>query len=94
MFEYMIKEAISEYMRETGKSKREAIYKANEIIKALGQECRAEEQRNICLSCGFWDYERSGCSCSSLDMWYACPIEAEKPENKKVLEDMREGRRC
>lgn len=44
MFEYMIKDAISQYMRETGKSKREAIYKANEIIKALGQECRLEEE--------------------------------------------------
>lgn len=62
MFEYMIKEAISEYMRETGKSKREAIYKANEIIKALGQECREEEMKrdkeirdltNIIRSLGF-----------------------------------------
>lgn len=49
MFEYMIKEAISEYMRETGKSKREAIYKANEIIKALGQECREEEAEREAL---------------------------------------------
>lgn len=62
MIEYMIREAITEYIRETGKSKREAIYKANEIIKALGQECRAEEMKrdkdiqdvtNIIRSLGF-----------------------------------------
>lgn len=86
MLEYMIKDAISQYIRETGKSKREAIYKANEIIKALGQECRREE--NPCLGCGFWDSEREGCSCFSIDKWYACPIEAEKPENKNRLEEM------
>lgn len=27
------------------------------------------------------------CTCSSLDMWYACPIESKKPENQKELEE-------
>ena len=86
MIEYMIREAITEYMRETGKSKREAIYKANEIIKDLGQECRREE--NPCIDCGFWDSDQEGCLCSDLDKWYACPIEAQKPENQKELREM------
>ena len=38
-----------------------------------------------------------GCSCMNeygycelpfYDRWYACPIESEKPENKKALEEM------
>lgn len=40
-----------------------------------------------CYDCGFWDSDREGCTCPSVDMWYACPIEAAKPENQKELED-------
>lgn len=40
-----------------------------------------------CYKCGFWDSEREGCTCSSMDKWYACPIENEKPENKQALEE-------
>lgn len=39
-----------------------------------------------CKSCGFYDCDY-GCTCSSLDMWYACPIESAKPENQKELEE-------
>lgn len=39
-----------------------------------------------CLKCGFYDYDM-GCGCPSVDMWYACPIESAKPENKKELEE-------
>ena len=45
MLEYLIREAISDYMRNSRRSKREAILKANEIIKKLAQECREEEKR-------------------------------------------------
>ena len=38
----------------------------------------------ICYTCGFYDLDSGQCTCPSLDMWYACPIEAEKPENKKI----------
>lgn len=40
-----------------------------------------------CWACGFWDSDCEGCSCPSVDMWYACPIERDKPENKKQLEE-------
>lgn len=40
-----------------------------------------------CYKCGFWDCEREGCTCPCYDKWYACPIENEKPENKKKLEE-------
>lgn len=45
---------------------------------------------NECYNCGFWDSEREGCTCPSYDKWYACPIENEKPENKKALEEYAE----
>lgn len=38
-----------------------------------------------CCKCGF--SEDGMCTCSSLDKWYACPIENKKPENIKFLED-------
>lgn len=41
-----------------------------------------------CYDCGFWDSDREGCMCPSIDMWYACPIESSKPENQKALEDL------
>ena len=40
-----------------------------------------------CEKCGFWDSDLSGCTCPYSDMWYACPIESELPENKKALEE-------
>lgn len=45
---------------------------------------------NKCKKCGFWDSERNGCTCPHADMWYACPIESELPENKKALEEYAE----
>lgn len=42
---------------------------------------------NECLHCGFYDQYRSGCSCPSIDKFYACPIESGFKENKaKLLE--------
>lgn len=41
---------------------------------------------NECLRCGFYDCDYE-CTCPDSDMWYACPIEANKPENIKALED-------
>lgn len=50
---------------------------------------------NRCLYCDCWDSDREGCTMPETEMWYACPIEAEKPENKKELaewvEQMKEG---
>lgn len=40
-----------------------------------------------CRTCGFWDSDYEACTCPSTDEWYACPIESEKPENKKALEE-------
>lgn len=34
---------------------------------------------NLCLGCGFYDSDM-GCTCSSLDKWYACPLELELTE--------------
>ena len=33
---------------------------------------------NECLSCGFWDPDREGCTCPDTDMGHACPLESEK----------------
>lgn len=40
-----------------------------------------------CYTCGFHDCDY-GCTCPSHEMFYACPIESKKPENKKLLEEM------
>lgn len=40
-----------------------------------------------CQSCGCWDSDREGCTMPEYEMWYACPIESQKPENKKALEE-------
>lgn len=40
-----------------------------------------------CYRCGFYDSEFEQCCCSSVEMWYACPIESKKPENQKELEE-------
>lgn len=42
---------------------------------------------NRCYDCGFWDSDREGCACPSYETWYACPIESEKLENQKELEE-------
>lgn len=39
-----------------------------------------------CYKCDCWDCDY-GCTMPSSDKWYACPIESEKPENKKELEE-------
>jgi len=51
--------------------------------------------KNPCLSCDCWDSEREGCTMPSTDMWYACPIESQKPENQEALRKLAEeyGRR-
>ena len=42
-----------------------------------------------CANCGFLnDYE--ACDCPHSNKWYACPIESEKPENIKALEEYAE----
>ena len=42
-----------------------------------------------CKRCGFND-EDYGCTCPPSDMWYACPIEAKKPENIQELKEYAE----
>lgn len=41
--------------------------------------------RNPCFGCGFWESDYEACTCPSGEMWYACPIESEKPENQEEL---------
>lgn len=48
-----------------------------------------EKEINECYKCGFYDSD-FGCTCPSLDRWFACPIESEKEENKKALEEYAE----
>ena len=43
-----------------------------------------------CYRCGFWNSDYEACSCPSTDKWYACPIEAQKPENIKALKEYAE----
>ena len=43
-----------------------------------------------CRMCGFWNSDYGSCTCPSIDKWYACPIESEKPENKKALQEYAE----
>ena len=43
-----------------------------------------------CYHCGFWNSGYEECTCSSTDLWYACPIESKKPENQKALEEYAE----
>ena len=42
-----------------------------------------------CKRCGF-NNEYGYCECPHSDKWYACPIEAKKPENIKALEEYAE----
>lgn len=43
-----------------------------------------------CYNCGFLDSDREGCTCSSLDKWYACPFESAKSENQQALKEYAE----
>ena len=36
------------------------------------------------------NYDYGACDCPHSDKWYACPIEANKPENIKALEEYAE----
>lgn len=53
--------------------------------KAIAER-KAEDE---CLRCGFYDEDYS-CTCPHSDRWYACPIESEKPENVKALQEYAE----
>lgn len=41
-----------------------------------------------CLYCGFYDPDL-GCTCPSLDKWYACPLE---PEDFMTEEELENGK--
>lgn len=43
---------------------------------------------NKCYDCGCYDAEREGCTMSSIDKWYACPIESALPENQEELKKL------
>ena len=45
-----------------------------------------KQKTNPCLDCGAYDSDM-GCMMPSMDMWYACPIESEKEENQRLLEE-------
>lgn len=48
--------------------------------------------KNPCWGCGFYDSD-SGCTCSSLDLWYACPLEPEpSPEDFMTEEELKRVR--
>lgn len=40
---------------------------------------------NPCFGCGFWDSDCECCTCPGCDMWYACPIESQTPENQAIM---------
>ena len=42
-----------------------------------------------CANCGFLN-DYGACDCPHSDKWYACPIEAKKPENVKALKEYAE----
>lgn len=42
-----------------------------------------------CLSCGFYDSDRGGCTCPSIDKWYACPLEPESTAEDFMTEEER-----
>lgn len=44
-----------------------------------------------CLNCGCYDSD-FGCTCPSLDKWYACPLEPEpSPEDFMTEEELKNG---
>lgn len=45
------------------------------------------KEKNECLNCDFNDPD-FGCTCSSIDKWYACPLSPElKPEDFEESEE-------
>jgi hypothetical protein len=48
----------------------------------------SENNVNECLNCGFYD-EDFGCTLSSMDKWYACPLEADEEELGRILDNER-----
>lgn len=48
----------------------------------------SENSANECLNCGFYD-EDFGCTLSSMDKWYACPLEADEEELGRILDNER-----
>ena len=47
-----------------------------------------KKPKNPCLTCDCWDSDAGGCTMPHSDKWYACPIDSERPENKKAFDDM------
>ena len=45
------------------------------------------KKKDPCKGCSCMN-EYGYCEMPHYDKWYACPIESEKPENKKTLEEM------
>ena len=45
------------------------------------------KKKDPCKGCSCMN-EYGYCEMPFSDRWYACPIESEKPENKKALEEM------
>nr|DAQ98306.1 MAG TPA: Protein of unknown function (DUF1604) [Caudoviricetes sp.] len=46
---------------------------------------------NQCFECDCYDSD-FGCACSSLDKWYACPLEPEpSPEDFMTEEELQDG---
>lgn len=43
---------------------------------------------NPCLDCGFYDSD-FGCTCPSLDKWYACPLEPKPSPEDFMTEGMK-----
>lgn len=48
----------------------------------------SENNANECLNCGFYD-EDFGCTLSSMDKWYACPLEADEEELGRIFDNER-----
>ena len=51
-------------------------------------ECPKEFDEFRCFQCGFYDLDLGACTCSSMDMWYACPQSEVKPEDFKTVEEV------
>lgn len=53
---------------------------SKKTIKHLAYVASEISERNYCIRCGCYDSDY-GCTMSSYDRWYACPIESSFPEN-------------
>ena len=47
-----------------------------------------KKSKDPCLTCDCWDFDAKGCTMPHSDKWYAYPIESDRPENRKTLDDM------